>query len=211
MPLRLYVTSSHEFCGYSVSLAFPPDLVEITDVEEFSRPGLVAIDNDRGRLGLLMNDSTRRVGQEGERVHLATVHVRVRDAASGVDEIPFRFENKGNFINWLAIRYQGGINGEELPLTAEVTPIVLEPAILKLQLRGTSPGDANLDYTRDLTDAVAILGYLFQGKDDIACPRAADVNGDGRINLTDPVDLLLELFEGESPASSREVFCGGDG
>ena len=126
-----------------------------------------------------------------------------------VEEIPFRFENAGNFIEWIGIRHTGGLSDDVLPVMAKVTPIEMEPALLKLQLRGTSPGDVNLDYRRDIADAVAILGFLFLGEGELVCPQAADVNADGKVNLADPVDLLRQLFLGASGSGAADVFCHG--
>ncbi|MBI4604077.1 MAG: lamin tail domain-containing protein [Planctomycetes bacterium] len=47
----------------------------------------------------------------------------------------------------------------------------------------------------NLTDAVAVLGFLFQGRS-IGCEDAADIDDSGAVNLTDAVVLLLHLFQG---------------
>jgi hypothetical protein len=60
-------------------------------------------------------------------------------------------------------------------------------------------GDANGDGGADISDAVRILDYLFQGGD-VACEDAADVDDSGKLNLTDPIVLLDYLFRaGEAP------------
>jgi len=206
VPLRLYITSSHEFTSYSMSLTFPPALASIARVEEAIRPGKTAIDNEKGSLGLLLYDAARRIGREDERVHVATVYVDVSETAE-VEEIPFRFERAGNFIEWIGIRHTQGVTADQLPIVAEVAPIQLQTGLLAIQVRATSPGDANLDYTLNLTDAISILGHLFLGEGEVVCPPAADVNEDGRINVTDAIDILHRLFSGSGSTDTREIFC----
>ncbi len=57
-------------------------------------------------------------------------------------------------------------------------------------------GDGNQDDRVDLSDAVAIVGYLFLGGPPSTCRDAMDSNDDGAINVTDPVYLLEYLFLG---------------
>jgi hypothetical protein len=72
------------------------------------------------------------------------------------------------------------------------------------------PGDCNEDGSRDISDAVCLLGFLFLGAPhrlpcgsglpgDGANLQLLDYNGDQRIDLSDPVSLL---FLGGSPPSS---------
>jgi hypothetical protein len=61
-------------------------------------------------------------------------------------------------------------------------------------------GDTNADGAVDISDAVAILNYLF-GTKVLPCLDAADVDGSGTLELTDAVRLLRYLFLGtEAPA-----------
>jgi hypothetical protein len=46
-------------------------------------------------------------------------------------------------------------------------------------------GDGNADGTIDLSDAVFVLGYLFQGRQEPLCLDAADANDDGDLDLSD--------------------------
>ncbi|MDO8509160.1 MAG: dockerin type I repeat-containing protein [Nanoarchaeota archaeon] len=58
-------------------------------------------------------------------------------------------------------------------------------------------GDANEDSKVDLSDAVYILGYLFQGQPSPLCQDVADTNDDGKMDLTDAIFLLNYLFKGD--------------
>ena len=61
--------------------------------------------------------------------------------------------------------------------------------------------DANLDGNVDLSDAIAVLLFLFGGQS-IGCEDAADVNDDEQIQITDAILVLGYLFQGgEAPAA----------
>ena len=71
-------------------------------------------------------------------------------------------------------------------------------------------GDVNADGTADISDPIALLGWLFLGSPaplPAACPSGrpglqnGDANGDGGIDVSDPVHLLNWLFDaGPAPA-----------
>jgi hypothetical protein len=54
-------------------------------------------------------------------------------------------------------------------------------------------GDANSDHQRNVSDIIAMIGYLFQGRS-LPCEDAADFNDDGRITIEDPLRLIQFLF-----------------
>ena len=73
-------------------------------------------------------------------------------------------------------------------------------------------GDADGSGKVDLTDAVIILGYLFQGGVAPTCLDALDTNDSGKIDLTDAVFLLAFLFQGGgNPPAPGPFTCGPDG
>ncbi|HZN56621.1 MAG TPA: hypothetical protein VFD71_01000 [Planctomycetota bacterium] len=55
-------------------------------------------------------------------------------------------------------------------------------------------GDTNADGRQDLSDAVNVLNFLFQGGREPQCMKTAELNGDGRVDLSDPLFLLGFLF-----------------
>jgi len=57
-------------------------------------------------------------------------------------------------------------------------------------------GDVDSNGTLDISDAVRVLNFLFQGGDQPGCLETADTNNDADINLTDAVYLLTYLFLG---------------
>jgi hypothetical protein len=70
-------------------------------------------------------------------------------------------------------------------------------------------GDANADAEENITDAIFILGWLFQGGEAPGCEKAADVDDSGHADLTDPIVLLRHLFQGAAPPPAPR-FCGRD-
>src|ERR1041384_5878634 len=54
----------------------------------------------------------------------------------------------------------------------------------------------------DLTDVVAALGFLFQGHPaSIECPRSADIDDSGRLDVSDPIHLPKDaVMGGGAPA-----------
>ncbi|MBI4602590.1 MAG: hypothetical protein HY721_11580 [Planctomycetes bacterium] len=57
-------------------------------------------------------------------------------------------------------------------------------------------GDFDLDDTLNITDAVAILNFLFLGAEPPRCNLLVDANADGDSNLSDAVFVLVYLFLG---------------
>jgi hypothetical protein len=71
-----------------------------------------------------------------------------------------------------------------------------------------SRADPNGDGTTDLSDAVVILGGLFQGTGELECLDAADADGSGALDLTDAVRILEFLFQGGEPPPPPFLSCG---
>jgi len=71
-------------------------------------------------------------------------------------------------------------------------------------------GDVDGSGSLELTDAVEILGYLFQGTANPACLDAADTNDDGQINVADAIHELTYLFLGGPALPAPGDACGVD-
>jgi hypothetical protein len=67
----------------------------------------------------------------------------------------------------------------------------------------TMPGDVNGDGITDVSDAVFIVNYLFQGGPPSNPPAAADINGDCFTGLSDLIWLLNYLYRGGPPPQIR--------
>jgi len=70
-------------------------------------------------------------------------------------------------------------------------------------------GDANADGRLNISDAVAVLSYLFGGASS-GCLRSHDANDDGKVNLADAIALLGFLFAGRPPPPAPFPDCGLD-
>ena len=61
------------------------------------------------------------------------------------------------------------------------------------------------------TDAINILGFLFQGTAIPTCMEAADADNNDQVQLTDAVRILGFLFQGSAaPVDPGPVACGPD-
>jgi hypothetical protein len=69
-------------------------------------------------------------------------------------------------------------------------------------------GDANADDRVDMTDAVAVLYFLFNGWSGFPCREAADINEDGAIDISDAIHLLGYLFLGRPAPPFPYPDCG---
>ena len=89
------------------------------------------------------------------------------------------------------------VNAEEVQGAAG--EIILTPQEKILLEKATRPyivGDSNHDGRVDLSDAVFILSYLYQGGSEPTCLPTADFNGDKRVDISDAVKQLQYLFQG---------------
>ncbi len=71
-------------------------------------------------------------------------------------------------------------------------------------------GDSNADNTTDISDGIAILGYLFLGEQKVLCEQAGDGNDDGALDISDAVYVLRFLFLGGKPIQPPVGVCGID-
>lgn len=98
----------------------------------------------------------------------------------------------------IAVGTSADLNGNGLPDECECsTPLFVR-------------GDANYDFTLDLSDAIAMLGYLFGSGPLLAPLEASDANADGSVNLADPLAVLGYLLQGGSAPSAPfpDAGCG---
>jgi hypothetical protein len=72
-------------------------------------------------------------------------------------------------------------------------------------------GDADDNGQVQLTDAIAILGFLFQGTAPPPCFDSADADNNGQVQLTDAIAVLGFLFQGTAPPPAPgPTDCGED-
>jgi hypothetical protein len=89
-------------------------------------------------------------------------------------------------------------------------PVPRSAGVTKPFLRGHINGDAKID----LSDAVALVLYLFRGGAEPTCLLAADANDDNKIDISDSVYMLTYLFKGgpkpAAPFSLTNTGCAED-
>jgi hypothetical protein len=71
-------------------------------------------------------------------------------------------------------------------------------------------GSINSDSTLDISDGIAMLGYLFLGESEPECMDAADVNDDNRTDLSDAISVFTFLFSGGLAPRAPFDACGPD-
>jgi hypothetical protein len=72
-------------------------------------------------------------------------------------------------------------------------------------------GDANADGGTDISDGIAILGFLFLGQPaKLSCERSADLDDDGTLDISDAISLLAFKFLGGRSPASPYPNCGTD-
>ena len=86
-------------------------------------------------------------------------------------------------------RFRGAENPELDDGAISVAPIIGDVGIFVR-------GDANLDFSIDISDPVAIVDGLFLDGGKFLCPAAADADGDAEIDIGDPITILNYLFIG---------------
>ena len=71
-------------------------------------------------------------------------------------------------------------------------------------------GDADLNGTIEITDALVILGFLFLGDSILSCLAAADIQDDNNVDISDAIGIFGYLFKGEAPPAEPFLTPGFD-
>lgn len=66
----------------------------------------------------------------------------------------------------------------------------------------TNNGDYNGDGVFDISDAIALLQWLYSGGEEAPCFPEADYNDDGKTDITDAIKMLKDLFNGGGGGAS---------
>jgi hypothetical protein len=146
--------------------------------------------------------SSRRLAEEGEEVHAATLFFTVLAAAAetastALSVEPITDSRGATYPPWIGVRYTGAEPG--LPaVRALVEPIEITNGLINIvgDVGYFVRGDSNRDGAVNITDPVATLNYLFLGNESPRCMDAADANDDGSVEVSDPIATLQFLFGG---------------
>jgi hypothetical protein len=171
----------------TIALTVPPTLLEVADV-----------DFD-GRLDVIAGSST---------VQSAGIALALGDGSFAAPQV-FRTGVAPAFVRVLDVN--GDHVSDIVALSAASSAVVLGISDGPPPVPRFRRGDADLDGSLALNDAVFVLNNLFQGGRPLRCPDAADFNDDAGVNLTDPVGILRYLFQGGGPpAPPGPTDCGED-
>jgi hypothetical protein len=126
----------------------------------------------------------------------ATLHFKV------LDEERAKMPKEGP-ANWgIMVLHAGEPQG-----TISLIPQISVVAVDFPGPRSVGRGDVNADGTMDITDPIALLGFLFVGGHDLPCPGSLDYNEDGTADLSDAIGILSCLFLGSCVQGPLEVPC----
>ncbi|MBI4582740.1 MAG: hypothetical protein HY717_01720 [Planctomycetes bacterium] len=105
--------------------------------------------------------------------------------------------------------------GQDLNGDGDAEDCVLHLADLRKMARPSfHRGDPNSSNTIDISDGLAVFGFLFLGDPPaLSCKESADANNDGTIDVSDGIYLLEWLFiDGPEPATPgpTKAPCGLD-
>ncbi len=114
-----------------------------------------------------------------------------------------------------AFRFAPSLRGSGGIITNLVFPagnLTMEDAAVEIEVRPPARfirGDANADGAVDLSDCLAVLFYLFQGKSGI-CLEAGNANDDARVDIADAIAVLARLFLDGPELALPSPDCGDD-
>lgn len=130
-----------------------------------------------------------RVLPPGESQALLFVELDVDEAAEPAETARIRFLRRFGPLekSTLLVAADGAVSIDPFAPDAVLT-------VAGTQERPFLRGDANADLGLDISDAIAMLGFLFLGGDPLPCPDAADANDDGTLDISDPIAVLGLLF-----------------
>ena len=100
------------------------------------------------------------------------------------------------------------------PFNEDFAPVLSNGSVTFILQQSFVRGDCNADGMTALTDALALLDFLFAGGAAPGCGSACDFSGDEKISLGDVTYIALYLFLGGSTTSSAisgvwNHSCGG--
>lgn len=121
----------------------------------------------------------------------------------------------GRCSRWIDSETRSGVHGYAIrgrilvskSLRAECTLDVVVPEPSGELRRGDVDGNSIVN----ITDPIALLGYLYLGSREPGCPDAADADDNAGLEITDAIRILNFLFlGGPDPASPGPFRCGPD-
>lgn len=203
--------------GFTVAVPLDPRLrgpaslraVDPETGDEATYEDVIEVDQPVPRLDSVLPDEGAPSGGEDVRITGAWFLEGVRVWFGDVEALDVRRDDGGEEIT---VRVPPGTGEVEIRVAnTRPTDLVAETS-LAFSYTGLpfTRGDANVDGTLDLSDAIAVLSHLFLGGADLPCRAAADSDASRSLDLTDAVAVLFYLFQGGADLPAPFPFCGPD-
>ena len=102
--------------------------------------------------------------------------------------------------------------GEDLEVLSEIEVVEFKRVAPEDQRRTKffRRGDVNQDGAVNISDAQAIVSYLFLRGDIPECRKSSDANDSGETTITDALEILFYLFRGDHALPGPFALCGRD-
>ena len=199
----VFGTTEAEANAFTIIVGYDPDRFELlefvfegtaTETHTPEEP-IVNIDNDEG-IGIVtvffdLSPPFDPGLSPGENQILTFLRLRARGGApQGTYPISF-VDGVGSPALFNIYAFGGTSISPSLNAGSVSINSLAEPVFLR--------GDANSNGRRDISDAIFLVAFLFQGGETPPCRDAADVDDDGALTVTDSVRLLNYTFQGTSP------------
>ena len=83
-----------------------------------------------------------------------------------------------------------------IPFIVQISPHYVDCGTVDVSLTGWLCGDADFDGLANISDAVYLIAYIFNGGPEPIPYAAGDANCDGTVNITDAVYIISWIFGG---------------
>jgi hypothetical protein len=221
------LVDSNEFSGIQIPIDFDERYLRLVRAEQGFLNGIALINNADDLPGASpaegygvifsgQGPASRRLASEGEVLRAATLYFDVLESAAEIESTALSVVTVGTshaqYPAWVGVHHRDGLGIDSAVVRSEIGSIFTRAGVFSLRApAAVLRGDANSDGALNVADPVAVLGYLFQDGQALACPNAADFNLDSRLDITDPISLLRTMFLGApvpgGPDSPRETRC----
>ena len=186
----------------STEVEVSPSACDFGEVEVGKEETCVVKVRNVGRIPLVVTAVSLPAGSP-DFEHNASAPFEISAGQSRVITLTYRPREAGEDLGGLELEFEGGENDRlTVPLSGRGKQFPGPPF---------RRGDADMNGRVEVTDDVALLGYLFLGLEKPVCLDAADADDDGLANITDAVlSLNYQFLGGPPPLPPGPIECGSD-
>ncbi len=212
VPVEVHATADIEYPAIVLPIDFDERYLRLSRVEHHFLAGITLVSNrdelpgggpDEGHVVVTngFGINRHRLAEAGEEIRVATLYFDVLESASSIshttlDAVTVTDHRGVVYSPIVLVRRPTGLGSAEPEVQTEASPIDVASGRLRIiAARGIFfRGDANMDRSVDVSDAVFALGWLFLGEEQPSCLDAVDANDDGSVDVADPIAILQSLF-----------------